>query len=315
MKISPEIRIFVVCHKPAYVLKNPLLFPIQVGAALNAEHYPCMLYDDTGDNISRKNPMYCELTAQYWAWKNVDCDYYGFFHYRRYLSFADIYPVDSKGKLTVGKNPSPYLELDTVWGNLEPYRLESQWMESVVKSYDLLTVLRERINTTVYRQYCQYHSEVDLKLILEIVKKTYPEYTRAAEQYMASKEIYYMNMYIMTKRLFHDYMEWLFTILREFEQQVADCGRQLPPRQMGFLAERLFGIFYYYQREHGAQCAELAYLKFYNTEPGKEECVSNIRTFRFKPTKFEIRIDMRKLNRAFPAGSRRRRIIRSIFLR
>ena len=84
---------------------------------------------------------------------------------------------------------------------------------------------------------------------------------------------------------------------------------------MGFLAERLFGIFYYYQREHGAQCAELAYLKFYNTEPGKEECVSNIRTFRFKPTKFEIRIDMRKLNRAFPAGSRRRRILRSIFLR
>ena len=35
------------------------------------------------------NSAYCELTTQYWVWKNIDADYYGFIHYRRFLSFAD----------------------------------------------------------------------------------------------------------------------------------------------------------------------------------------------------------------------------------
>mgnify|MGYP007054875717 CR=1 FL=1 len=55
------------------------------------------------------------------------------------------------------------------------------------------------------------------------------------------------------------------------------------------------------QRKKGIQCAELPYLKFYHTEPGKEEEVSNIREFRLKPTNLKIKIDMRKLNRLFPA--------------
>lgn len=315
MMTSPEICIFVACHKPSYVLENPLLFPVQVGTALREEHYPGMLYDNTGDNISSKNPEYCELTAQYWAWKNTECEYYGFFHYRRYLSFAEIYPVEPNGRLAVGKNPLPYRELDAVWDDLAAYRLEPDWMEQTIRNYDLLTVLREKINTTVYRQYCQYHPEEELKQVLTILKTLYPEYSSAADQYMASNEIYYMNMYVMKRKLFDSYMNWLFTILQAYEQQVTEAGKQVPPRQMGFLAERLFGVFYLYQREHGAVCAELPYLKFYNTEPGKEESVSNIRTFRLKPTKYEIRIDMRKLNQAFPAGSRRRMILRSLFLR
>ena len=43
--------------------------------------------DSTGDNISSKSPYYCELTALYWAWKNLDASIVGLCHYRRY--FAD----------------------------------------------------------------------------------------------------------------------------------------------------------------------------------------------------------------------------------
>ena len=257
------IQIYVACHKPTCVLDNRLLVPVQVGAALTDIRYDGMRQDNEGEHISEKNPQYCELTAQYWAWKNTDCEYYGFFHYRRYLSFAEIYPVEADGKMNNGKNRCPYIELDDIREDLTAYKLDEDWMEEQIRQYDLLTVLRERINTTVYRQYCQYHSQNYLDLVLEILKKKYPEYGAAADAYMNSKEIYYMNMYIMKKPLFFQYMSWLFDILTEFEEEYEAGGQSLEPRMMGYLAERLFGVFYLYQRTNGVKCAEAPYLKFY----------------------------------------------------
>ena len=31
----------------------------------------CNKKDNTGDNISAKNPNFCELTSLYWAWKSL----------------------------------------------------------------------------------------------------------------------------------------------------------------------------------------------------------------------------------------------------
>ena len=312
-----NIRIFIACHKPTWVPKNYLFTPVQVGAALTEERYEGMLPDNTGDNISDKNKTYCELTAQYWAWKNQSCSYYGFFHYRRYLSFEKIYPVEASGKIQGVRYICPYVEIDDIRDDLGKYRLEERWMEQQIVKFELLTVLHERINTTVYRQFCQYHPQEDLELLLKILKKRNPEYGEAAGSYMSSKDIYYMNMYIMKQELFEEYMEWLFGILDEFTIQYKRKNKgEIQPRLLGYLGERLFGIFYTYQRLRGVKCAELQYLKFYNTDLDVGKGVqTNIRSFRLKPTKYEIKIDMRKLNRWFPAGSRRRIIVRNLFLR
>lgn len=48
------IKIYVSCHKDYYVPIHPLLYPIQVGAALSPRRLEGMLYDDTGDSISLK---------------------------------------------------------------------------------------------------------------------------------------------------------------------------------------------------------------------------------------------------------------------
>lgn len=314
MTTSPVIRIFVACHKPSYVPDNPLFFPIQVGTALRAETMERMLHDDEGNNISEKNGQYCELTAQYWVWKHVDCDYYGFFHYRRYLNFHRVSEVASDGSIK-GKKCCPYEELDSIWDDLSAYHLDdAQWMQDLIIKYALLTVYRERINTSVYRQYEQYHDVAKLKRAIAILKQMYPQYASAADEYMQSKDIYYMSIFIMKKALYHEYMEWLFSILFQLEKEL-ECEKEKEPRLMGYIAERLFGIFYCYQRKQGIRCAELPYLKFYNTEPGKEETAANLREFRLKPTKIKIRIDMRKLNHLFPAGSRRRLLLRGLFLK
>lgn len=72
--------------------------------------------------------------------------------------------------------------------------------------------------------------------MLEIVNRVYPEYTDSAKAYMSSKDIYYMNMYIMKKELFHTYMEWLFTLLDTFEQERKEINKPQEPRLYGYLA-------------------------------------------------------------------------------
>ena len=84
-----DVTILIATHKPAYFPDNKYLLPVQVGATIASNKIPNVAYDNTGKNISDKNERYCELTALYWAWKNIDSDYYGLWHYRRYMSFNE----------------------------------------------------------------------------------------------------------------------------------------------------------------------------------------------------------------------------------
>ena len=80
-----NIKLLVAMHKAYCLPEDAVYAPIQVGGV----HIPGMenaLRDDTGENISNKNRSYCELTALYWGWKNLQADYLGLVHYRRYFA-------------------------------------------------------------------------------------------------------------------------------------------------------------------------------------------------------------------------------------
>ena len=83
-----NIKILISCHKETDYIKNEIFQPVQGGCALGRKPLVGMLRDDDGENISKKRNEYCELTTQYWAWKNLKADYYGFCHYRRYFCFC-----------------------------------------------------------------------------------------------------------------------------------------------------------------------------------------------------------------------------------
>ena len=93
-----DVKIFISYHKPGIVLESDIMAPIHVGAKLSTLDLGIQR-DDEGDNISNKNPRLCELTAQYWAWKNIDTEYYGFMHYRRHFIFEDIEECTDSGGL------------------------------------------------------------------------------------------------------------------------------------------------------------------------------------------------------------------------
>ena len=233
-----EIKLFVCCHRPSPVAEHPLLVPIQVGAALAGEHFPGFLHDDAGDNISGKNRSYCELTAQYWAWKNVKTDYYGFFHYRRYL-----YPdMNAKRPYRIAGEPTGSL-LD---------RLGFDQFADFIPQCDLILPKGEDMRVPVREHYAKapFHYGQDLALAEQIVKERCPEMGSAADEYLSGTVCYFGNIFIMKRQVFQDYCGWLFPILEEFDRRTDTSGYSLQERRVdGYLAERLLGIYAAHRRE------------------------------------------------------------------
>lgn len=233
-----DIKLFVCCHQPVSVPEHPLLVPIQVGAALADSHFSGFLHDDTGDNISCKNRAYCELTAQYWAWKNIQVDYYGFFHYRRYL-----YPnVNSKLPYRIEREPSrPLLD-----------KLGYDRFADLIQQYDLILPKGENMYVPVREHYAgaPFQHLKDLELVEQIVGERHPEIGKVVEEYLSGTVCYFGNIFIMKQQVFQDYCAWLFPILEELDRRTDTSGYSRQEQRVdGYLAERLLGAYATYHRE------------------------------------------------------------------
>lgn len=245
-----EIKIFVT-HTPnrnMMCVDNPLIYNVIAGSDFQTEAVSdVMLLDNTGENISFKNKSYCELTTQYWAWKNQEADYYGFCHYRRFFSF----------------NPNKLQESDCgclVYSSLRQDELlmNEETMRQCVENYDFLIAKGIPVNAlqskSVYQHYknaSELHIE-DLELLLEIIREKYPHIIDIAETYVQGKKFYPCNMFIMNKELFEQYSQMLFEVLAEFEERsdMSHYSRE-GLRTPGHLGERMVGIFYEYLKQKG----------------------------------------------------------------
>lgn len=263
-----DIKILISCHKQSMVPDSKIMLPIEVGADLRKKHIEGILRDNQGENISSKNKMYCELTAQYWAWKNLDADYYGFFHYRRYLSFADKkHPVD-QWQNVIEESPDSNC--------LKKYNLEDDYIQKLVMEYDLVLSEEKNVakmpdkNPSVYEQYKNGRSLniKDIDLVHDIIKKKYPNYLDTFEKVMKGEKTCLCNMYIMKKELFHEYMAWLFDILFEFEKR-SDMSEYTVEgyRTPGHLAERLLTVFCWYtEKKKNLKVKKLQTIVFLKTD-------------------------------------------------
>lgn len=297
---EPVICILAATHKTTNAPQNRYIRLIQAGAALAEKRLPHILHDDEGTHISHRNRSYCELTVQYYAWKNLRADYYGFFHYCRYMDFSKEDPHSLK------KYPKPYTRIDSLHGRLSDYGLYEEKIRAVVEKYDVITVPGEYMDVTVYQQFGQFHDRRDLEQMIRILKKRQPAFAAACDYYMNSRNIYFCNMYLMRKEYFEPYMQWLFPLLEEFEQVKASSSYGKDQARMaGYLAERLFGVYYtWLKQKGGVRCCELPYVIF-----GKGP---QIRQFYLWDQGPRLVIDMRKINLLLPACSLRRRLVRKI---
>lgn len=239
---KPDIKIFV-SHRidqDSVVIDNPLYIPVRCGATFDQRENIEMIGDDTGENISPKREIYGELTVQYWAWKNVNADYYGLCHYRRYLSFSSKrLPEDIWGNINYN-----YLDDEAI----EELNLSEEIMRETISKYDFIISEPFR-GSSVYEQYKnvpELYIE-DLDKCVEIIREYFPEYIDATEKYLREKNFYPCCLFVMTKKLFFEYSEWLFSILDIFEKEkdTSNYGNAAI-RTPGHLGERLLGIYFTY---------------------------------------------------------------------
>lgn len=279
-----RVKLYVSCHKPFEIPTHPLLFPIQVGVGRAKQRFERMLSDADGENISTLNPQYCELTAQYWAWKNDSADWQGFFHYRRFL-----YP-DAHAKRPYRIENVPTLSV------LE--ELGYEIFEPLIMQYDLICPIGEQMFISVRQHYerAPHHRGTDLERMEQILYQMHPEYRRAAHKYLDGTVHYFGNLYIFSRVQFEKYCEWLFPMLAEFDRQTDLTDYSAQERRVdGYLAERLFGIYLTHQRAQGTlRVLELPRVHFEGMG-GK--------SYRMK----------KMIAAGFPAGSRRRAFLKRIF--
>ena len=216
-------KILVACHKPCWTPKGKTYLPIQVGAC--GKEAFLSVTDAAGDNISAKNGSFCELTALYWAWKNLDCDVIGLTHYRRY--FCRPFPIKHV---------------------LFP---DEQYLSKVMRENTVILPRRANFGgLSVGEAYKSSHVAADLDTVAGIIEQRFPGFRADFEQVMAAHECYLLNMFIMSKVRFDSYCEWIFSVLFELERRIdlsAHVGEQ--KRVFGYMSERLFNVWLLHHRE------------------------------------------------------------------
>lgn len=217
------VKLMVACHKKCDVPADPMYLPVFVGAA--GKEDIGFQRDDSGDNMSAKNPLYCELTGLYWCWKNLDCDYLGLVHYRRYFVF--------RKKLFRQKNN----DLDSV--------LTSREAEELTSRYDLiLPKKRYYFIETIYSHYAHTFDGRQFDVAQEVLDEMFPEYGQAFRTFMKQRSGYIFNMFIMPKKLCDEYCEWLFQVTEEIEKRYDTTGMSdFEKRYIGRVSERLFNAW------------------------------------------------------------------------
>ncbi len=209
------MKVLVAAHKPYWMPQDPLYVPVQAGAA-GKESIEGFQRDDAGDNISAKNPRYCELTALYWGAKNVDVDYLGLVHYRRHFKGAG-----EHGTLTLSEARELLSEAPVIVPQKRNYFIET---------------LESHYGHTFDPQHIAY--------VREAIAELAPEHSETFDQHMAGTKAHMFNMFVMRKDLLNAYLDWLMPILESVEARIDFIGMtDFEARAMGRLSERLLDVW------------------------------------------------------------------------
>ncbi|MDR0739232.1 MAG: DUF4422 domain-containing protein [Oscillospiraceae bacterium] len=258
---EPFVKILIGYHKkPKTLIKGEVFVPIHLGRDVNLDEpfhtginltqskpnpkdhqwlQNNMIGDNTGDNISKFNRQYCEITGVYWALKNLDKlgnpKYIGNFHYRRQLNFKNEKNFVDEVKFFNGTADEKYRK---------EIGLDEETIKNTIKNYDIILPrpfnFEEGVN--LYTHTKIYHPIESLDICFDSIKKRHPEYSESVDIAKDLKSAYFSNLWIMKKEIFEKLCALAFDSLE-------DVRKTLNPQKCNtdaicaYVFERLFNVF------------------------------------------------------------------------
>ena len=191
-----KVSVIVATHKKYKMPKDKMYLPLHVGK--EGKDSIGFRGDNSGKNISKKNPYFCELTGLYWAWKNLKDDYIGLAHYRRHFKGTKVNKKDLVNSVLTLRDADVIFEnTDIILPKKRKY-----YIENLYSHYDH-TMYIEPLNIT-----------------RNIIKEKYPKYIKEFDKLKKRTSAHMFNMFIMKKDKLNEYCTWLFDILFELEKRV-----------------------------------------------------------------------------------------------
>ena len=204
-----KIKILVAQHKESEVFHNEVYIPIHVGKALSKTELG-ILCDDTGDNISHLNPYFCELTAQYWAWKNMhDVEYIGLCHYRRYFQTE--------------------------------FTMEN--VEQLMDGADIVLAKSIFFSENLYSNLSRDLVPEDILAFFLYMKGRFQNDQDVINFLINCNHFNPCNMFVCKKSLFDEFCQWQFSILFDLFEILPKSPYVREQRLMGYLAELLLPMY------------------------------------------------------------------------
>ena len=218
-----DIKIIIATHKKYEMPTDNMYISLHVGA--EGKDDLGYIKDNSGDNISLKNPYFCELTGLYWAWKNLDADYIGLAHYRRHFTDKLLRSKD------ISKNVAKAVKIDKIDKILD-------------KTSVILPKKRNYVIENLYDHYKHTMHVEPLDETRKIIEEKYPEYIKEFDNLHKRTSAHMFNMFIMKKEILDGYCEWLFDILFELDNRIDDSKYDtFHARFYGRISELLLDVY------------------------------------------------------------------------
>ena len=223
-------------HKDfSYNRKCQWILPIGVNGYCGSN----FLKDNEGDEISSLNAYYCELTAQYWAWKNCHYENIGFFHYRRYMNFLPSSGFDDNFRINV-KDAEVVIPFLTSFD-------QKKALEKLLSVSDVIVPMRVMLNPSISDQYCRTIEAAPWHEFVRQLKIKFP-LSIDPELYFGSVNYAPLcNLFVMKRMVFLRYCEDLFSVIDLVYDKIGTPYDDYNNRYPGFLAERFLGYWLYIQ--------------------------------------------------------------------